>query len=248
MASATHLNIREKWLKQTGAGNGETLRTETKGDAVGVIYYNPVASRTGVILQAGDENGQMVKVVNIAAGAYSITFAADATSKILGGTSVVIGQNQSLNLVYSKDLGYWVPLGVTLTTAITATQIASNAVTTSKIFNGNVTGAKLSTGAGYFVVTTATNGTTAVNVFGAGGAPVALTVTSVISIAKDTTAGNIIVKQAANTVATIAKGTTSGALVGAASLANATYAAADVCTVESSSAGNSFVVITFTVA
>jgi hypothetical protein len=111
-----------------------------------------------------------------------------------------------------------------------------------------VTGAMLTAKKGYFTVAVNTNGTTPVNVFGAGGAPVALTITSITSTALDTTTGNIITKQAANTVATIAKGATAGALVGAVSLANATYAAADVCTVESSSAGNSTVLITFTVA
>jgi len=113
---------------------------------------------------------------------------------------------------------------------------------------GPFTGSLLTTGKNYCAVAVSTNGTSPVNVFGAGGAPCALTVTSVVSISKDTTAGNIILKQAANTVATIAKGTTSGALVGAASLANTVYAASDVCTVESSSAGNSYVLITFTVA
>lgn len=110
-----------------------------------------------------------------------------------------------------------------------------------------VTGAKLTAGKGYFAVATLTNTTTPVNVFGAGGAPIALTVTSVISIAQDTTASNIVLKQAANTVVSIAKGTVSGVPVGGASLSNTTYAAADVCTVESSGAGNSIVLITFTV-
>ena len=111
-----------------------------------------------------------------------------------------------------------------------------------------VTGAMLTTKAGYFTVATNTNGTTPVNIFGAGGAPVALTITSVVSLALDTTTGNITVQQAANTVCTIAKGATAGALVGAVSLAHQTYAAADVATVLSSSAGNSTVLITFTVA
>lgn len=102
-------------------------------------------------------------------------------------------------------------------------------------------------GNGYFTVAVKTNGTSAVNVFSAAGAPVALTVTSVVSIAQDTTAGNITLSQASNTVATIAKGTTSGALVGGASLAHTSYAAGDACQVLSSSAGNSIVVITFQV-
>lgn len=100
----------------------------------------------------------------------------------------------------------------------------------------------------WFTTATDTNGTTAVNIFGTGGAPCALTITSVTSTALDTTAGNITVQQAANTVVTIAKGTTAGALVGGVTLANATYAAADVATVLSSSAGNSRVMITWQLA
>ncbi len=111
-----------------------------------------------------------------------------------------------------------------------------------------VKGAALTAKKGYFSVAVDTNGTTAVDVFGASGAPVALTVTSVVSVAKDTTAGNITLKQAANTVVTIAKGTSAGVLVGGTSLSHTDYAPGDACTVVSSSSGNSTVIITFAVA
>ena len=65
-----------------------------------------------------------------------------------------------------------------------------------------------------------TNGTTAVNVIDANGAPCAITIKAVRVIALDTTAGNITVQQAANTVCTVAKGTTAGVVTGASSLAN----------------------------
>lgn len=110
---------------------------------------------------------------------------------------------------------------------------------------GKVTGAKLSTGATYGIVAVTTNGTTPVNVFGAGGAPVGLTVTSVKVINLDATAANITLKQAANTVTTVAKFTSPGTVIGATSLANTMYAAADACTVVSSSTGNATVEITF---
>jgi hypothetical protein len=93
-----------------------------------------------------------------------------------------------------------------------------------------------------------TTGTTPVNVF-ADGVPANLapgiTITSVVSTALDTTAGNITVANAGNTVATIAKGTAAGALVGATSLANASVTSGAALTVVSSSAGNSTVVINF---
>ncbi len=97
----------------------------------------------------------------------------------------------------------------------------------------------------FFTAVADTNGTTNVNVFGTGGAPFPMTIVGVLLISKDTTAGNITVLQRTNTVCTIAKGTTAGALVGATSLANTIYAPGDACQVDSSSAGNATVYITF---
>lgn len=100
----------------------------------------------------------------------------------------------------------------------------------------------------YFTTCTPTNGTTPVNIFDANGAPTALTITGVMIVSRDTTAGNITPKQAANTVCTIAKGTSTGVAVGGASLSNTTYAKGDVATVVSSSAGNADVFITWALA
>lgn len=91
-----------------------------------------------------------------------------------------------------------------------------------------------------------TNGTTAVNVFGANGAPFDGVITSVDLIALDTTAGNITPKVRGNTVVTIAKGTTSGVLVGGVTLANTSFNAGDSIQVVSSSAGNGRVRIHYT--
>lgn len=115
--------------------------------------------------------------------------------------------------------------------------------------DGVITGAKLSTGTGYFTVATDTDGTTAVSVFGASGLDVAVTITGVFLISQDTTAGNITVENpASTTVCTIAKGTASGACVGATTLSDTTVAAGTNLVVDSSSAGNARVFITFTVA
>ena len=110
-----------------------------------------------------------------------------------------------------------------------------------------VTGAKLVTGTGYFDVCVPTNGMSAVNVFGAT-VPFNATITSVSVISQDTTAGTITVADTAGTVATIAKGTVAGAMTGAVSLANASITSGNTLTVVSSSAGNAYVKITFTVA
>lgn len=103
-------------------------------------------------------------------------------------------------------------------------------------------------GAGYGQVKVTTNGTTPVNIFGAAGAPAGLVIKGIFIVSKDTTAGNIIVKQAANVVSTTAKGTVTGAFVDGGAISNSTYAKGDVATVESSSAGNADVYITFTIA
>lgn len=97
------------------------------------------------------------------------------------------------------------------------------------------------------LVTADTNGTTAVSVFGASGLPYAINITGVFLISLDTTAGNITVEAPASTVVcTIAKGATAGALVGASTLANNTAIAAGTnIVVDSSSAGNAKVFITY---
>lgn len=91
-----------------------------------------------------------------------------------------------------------------------------------------------------------TNGTTAVSVFGASGLPYAITITGVYLVSQDTTAGNITVEApAATTVCTIAKGTTAAAMVGATTLSNTSVAAETNVVVDSSSAGNARVFITY---
>jgi hypothetical protein len=132
----------------------------------------------------------------------------------------------------------------------TGTTASCTFTTVGTISAASVTGAMLTSKVNYSSVAVTTTGATPVNVFGAGGAPVALTLTSVLVLAKETTAANITVKQAANTVCTVAKSQTAGAVVGAVSLSNATYAPADVCTVVSSAAspGDAIVIMTFTVA
>lgn len=93
-----------------------------------------------------------------------------------------------------------------------------------------------------------TNGTTAVNVFGANGAPVNITITGFIVIAKDTTAGNIALKQGSTTIASVAKGTTAGVVTGEdGGIASGSIPAGMATTVVSSSAGNAVCLITYTV-
>ena len=147
----------------------------------------------------------------------------------------------------SSDLGADVAMSGDATIADTgALTIANSAITTAKINALAVTGAKLSTGVGYFTVAKNTNGTNAVNVIAAT-VPFSCTITGIYLISLDTTAGNITIADTSGTVVTIAKGGSSGVLVGATSLANTTVTSGDTLTIVSSSAGNATVFITFTV-
>ena len=95
---------------------------------------------------------------------------------------------------------------------------------------------------------TQTNGTTPVSVFGTTGLGFAATITGVFVISNDITAGNITVENPAGTVvATVAKGTTAGVMTGAVTLANTALAAGTNLVVNSSSAGNAQVFITYKV-
>lgn len=98
----------------------------------------------------------------------------------------------------------------------------------------------------YVTAVVTTNDTTAVNVFGASGAPFAGDIVSIVSLAQNGTAANILTKNANGTVSTIAKGTTAGAAVSATDLSAPTVAKGDLVTVESSATdGTSRVEIIF---
>lgn len=165
-------------------------------------------------------------------------------------SNAVLGANFQ---VFEKDptTGY-VVFGSTLGTPSTdASQYAPGAIVIDRSSNlayqnrGTSAAPKWFALGQNFQTCTVTNGTSAVNIFSSAGAPVAMKITGILIVARDTTAGNITVQQAANTVTTLAKGTSTGVAVGGGTLANVTYAAGDVATVLSSSAGNADVFITW---
>lgn len=96
----------------------------------------------------------------------------------------------------------------------------------------------------YGALSVLTNGTTAVNVFGATNG-VTGTITGVFGVAADTTAGTITLASNSGTIAAFAKGTTQGGMAGSASLLLTGFASSGTMTVVSSSAGNENVTITF---
>ncbi len=104
---------------------------------------------------------------------------------------------------------------------------------------------------GYYVVSVPTNGTTAVNVFGATNG-FAGTITNVLVTGLDGTAANIGVADTAGTVVTVAKGTSSGLVTGGTTLSNTAFTSAGTLVIVSTSAtaagGAARVLVTFTVA
>lgn len=117
------------------------------------------------------------------------------------------------------------------------------------IKDDSITGIKNVDGKHYHAVSVDTNGTTAVNVFSSAGAPAAMTITGILAVAKDTTAGNISLTNGTAAVAQFAKSTTAGVCTGEdGALANTTVTSADTLTVVSSSTGNARVTITYTIA
>ena len=64
------------------------------------------ANITGVILQAGVIDGQILTVQNINAS-FTITFAAAATSNVANGTSCVISALKSVNFMWNAVAARW---------------------------------------------------------------------------------------------------------------------------------------------
>lgn len=132
---------------QTAAGNSETLRTV----GYGMVTYDVGGSdRTGVILEAASNNGDVIVVTNIST-TNQLTFATDATSHVAGGTGVIIAANQAAMFIYNATTLLWYPVPASVSGAlsagsVTATELASDAVTTVKIADGDVTLAKLDAG------------------------------------------------------------------------------------------------------
>lgn len=84
-------------------GAGGTIATA----GLVISRVNPAAAETGIILQAGTQNGQVVWVVNEAVAANSLTFAAAATSHVADGTSDVIAGLTARCFVWDGSTSLW---------------------------------------------------------------------------------------------------------------------------------------------
>ncbi len=83
---------------------GSTIAT----DALTVVRVSPTAAVTGVILEPGQYPGKRISVINEAASANSVTFAASGTSNVAAGTSAVINGQARLDFVWDPGLNPWV--------------------------------------------------------------------------------------------------------------------------------------------
>jgi hypothetical protein len=200
-------------------------------------------------MHANGAGAKTYKIENIGSGIATV--ASNSADTINGGTTHALNSQNDYIIIeadrYSAT-GNW---KITYPDPIIETVNIKDAnVTAVKVLDSSLTGAKLTADKGYYSVTVATSGTTPQNVFGAGGAPTALTITGVKATAKDVNAGNMVLKNGTNTVASFAKSTTAGIVTGEdGALANTAVAAAAVCTVESSTTnGNGYVEVCFTVA
>jgi hypothetical protein len=126
--------------------------------------------------------------------------------------------------------------------------IVDGIISTAKVADDAITGAKLSIGAHYGIVVVETNGTTAVNVFDANGAPAALTITGVMAVAKDTVANTeVVLTNGTLAVATFDKLNTVGWVIAEETdMTNEDVTSGDTLTVVTDTTGNAQVWITFT--
>jgi hypothetical protein len=80
---------------------GGTITTANIGEA----RVAPTAAVTGIILQSGTVGGQTVTVVN--ESAFTVTFAASATSHVADGVSAIIAANRKMDFTWNSATSLW---------------------------------------------------------------------------------------------------------------------------------------------
>lgn len=86
-------------------GNGGTIATLN----VTINQLVPTGNETGLILQAGTQRGQIVYVANLSA--FTLTFAARATSNVFDGVADIIPANTCRGFVWVSGSNAWVRMG-----------------------------------------------------------------------------------------------------------------------------------------
>lgn len=104
--SATAFQVLQSATSVAIANNG-TIATV----GVGLSRVNPAAAVTGNILQPGVYPGQIVTVVNEAAAANTVTFAAAATSFVADGVSDAIAGLTARTFIWDSATALWYKFG-----------------------------------------------------------------------------------------------------------------------------------------
>jgi hypothetical protein len=77
---------------------------------MGLTRCSPAGAITGVILQQGTLDGQIIIVENDAAAANTITFAAAGTSFVANGVTTVIAGLTAVAYVWNATTSLWYPI------------------------------------------------------------------------------------------------------------------------------------------
>ncbi len=188
------------------------------------------------------------KIVNGNSSTATVTITANSLDKINDGSSA------GASSVYLYDVDDYVILQANLAALKWEYVYPSPRISVNDyVKDDTIGGVKTVMSKFYSAVAALTTGTTAVNVFGSGGAPCALTLTSIMGIAADTVASTQIMLRSGaggtTNIAEFAKSTTAGAVTGDASLTSTLVAvtSGDTVTVQSVSTGNALCLISFTV-
>lgn len=77
--------------------------------SIGVARVAPAAARTGIILQSGTIDGQVVTVINESTTLNSLTFAVSGTSHVSNGVTSVIAGLTARRFVWDSSTSLWYP-------------------------------------------------------------------------------------------------------------------------------------------
>lgn len=200
---------------------------------------------TSTLAAAGKAN--IIYVMEIGAASVTGTFSCNSADTINGsGTTIATSTNgDKIALEADPANSNWIL--VNIAPSLPTANYQDGSVTTPKIADDAITGAKLSIGAHYGIKVVETNGTTAVNVFDASGAPAALTITGVMAVAKDTVANTeVVLTNGTLAVATFDKLNTVGWVIAEETdMTNESVTSGDTLTVVTDTTGNAQVWITF---
>ena len=95
----------------TAPTTGGTIATlDANGVPIGGARLAPAGAITGMILQAGESDGQTFMIRNISA--FSITFAAVATSNVADGVSAVVPALTAIRFIWDATAAYWLHEGL----------------------------------------------------------------------------------------------------------------------------------------